>query len=141
MNDTQFHVILAELVGIRRALQARASAPQTVKATPKAASVDSLPLPDRVIENAGEVTVHFGKNAGTAISQLSDKQLLWYGADREPLIKRDGTPFEPRESDVLLRDACRTIWHERKGTLPSSAPAPASVDQAPAPVVDEDVPF
>jgi hypothetical protein len=144
ITDTQFNALLAELIGIRHALEARqTSLPQASTPAPKSTSTrtpDSLPMPRVVIERAGETTVHFGKNAGTPISQLNDKQLLWYGADREPQLKKDGTPFPPREADTLLQNACRTLWHERVGTLPSFPPAPAS-DQARALAGDEEVPF
>jgi hypothetical protein len=71
-----------------------------------------------LIEGAASVTVHFGKNAGVAIGSLTEKQLLWYGADREPRLKNDGTPFPPRAEDTLLKNACRTLWHHRKSGAP-----------------------
>jgi len=144
ITDTQFNALLAELIGIRHALEARQTLPQASTPAPKSTSTrtpDSLPMPRVVIERAGETTVHFGKNAGTPISQLNDKQLLWYGADREPQLKKDGSPFPPREADVLLQNAVRTLWHERQGNLLSSAPAPAALDQAPQLAGDEEVPF
>lgn len=143
MTDTQFNALLDELIGIRHALEARQTFTKAPAPTPAATATrtpDSLPMPRVVIENPGETTVHFGKNAGTPISQLNDKQLLWYGADREPQLKKDGTPFAPRDADVLLQNACRTLWHQRRGALPGSAPAPV-VDQAPPLAGDEEVPF
>jgi hypothetical protein len=143
ITDTQFTALLAELIGIRRAIEARqtSQAPAPAKTSTTTRTPDSLPMPRVVIERAGETTVHFGKNAGTPISQLNDKQLLWYGADREPQLKKDGSPFPPREADVLLQNAVRTLWHERQGNLPSSAPAIAVRDQAPQLAGDEEVPF
>jgi hypothetical protein len=143
ITDTQFHALLAELIGIRHAIEARqtSQAPAPAKTSTTTRTPDSLPMPTTVIERAGEVPVHFGKNAGTPISQLNDKQLLWYGADREPQLKKDGTPFPPREADTLLQNAVRTLWHERQGNLPSSAAAPAALDQAPQLSGDEEVPF
>ena len=146
MTDIQHREILLELREIRLALQSRqtplaSQAPAPAKTSTSTRTPDSLPMPRVVIERAGETTVHFGKNAGMPISQLNDKQLLWYGADREPQLKKDGTPFPPRDADVLLQNAVRTLWHERLGTLRSSAPAPAALDQAPALAGDEEVPF
>jgi hypothetical protein len=144
MNDTQFGNLLEEIVLIRKALEARQTLPQAHTPAPTSTTTrtpNSLPMPTTVIDRAGEVAIHFGKNAGTPISQLGDKQLLWYGSDREPQLKKDGTPFPPREADVLLQNAVRTLWHERLGTLPSSAPAPAVLDQAPPLGGDEEVPF
>lgn len=142
LTDTQFRELLLELREIRLALQSRTANKPTAPApiTTATRTPDSLPLPATVIERAGEVTVHFGKNAGTPISQLNDKQLLWYGSDREPQLKKDGTPFAPRDADVLLQNACRTLWHQRRGALPGSAPA-AVLDQAPPLAGDEEVPF
>jgi hypothetical protein len=144
MTDIQHREILLELREIKLALQSRQTplpqAPAPAKTSTSTRTPDSLPMPTTLIERAGEVAVHFGKNAGTPISQLNDKQLLWYGADREPQLKKDGTPFPPRDADVLLQNACRTLWHERVGTLPSFPPAPAS-DQARALAGDEEVPF
>lgn len=143
MTDIQHREILLELREIKLALQARQT-PQAPTPAPTSTSTrtpDSLPMPTTVIERAGDVPVHFGKNSGTPISQLGDKQLLWYGADREPQLKKDGTPFQPRDADVLLQNAVRTLWHERRGALPGSAPAPAAPDQAPPVAGDEEVPF
>lgn len=143
MTDTQFNALLAELIGIRHALEARTTSKPTAPSptTTSTRTPDSLPMPATVIERAGEVAVHFGKNAGMPISQLNDKQLLWYGSDREPQLKKDGTPFPPRDADMLLQNACRTLWHQRRGALPGSAPDPAAPDQAPPLAGDEEVPF
>jgi hypothetical protein len=90
------------------------------------ATPDTLPLPAVEILNAGDVQIHFGKNKDTPLSALSDKQLLWYGADRPEQLKKDGTPFAPREADVLLKNACRTLWHQRKSGAPIAlTPQPA----------------
>lgn len=142
MTPEQHNELLVELRAIRAALETK---PRATAPAPKAqagASAESLPPPDQRIENAGDVQVHFGKNSGTPISALSEKQLLWYGADREPQLKNDGAPFPPRPQDVLLKNACRTLWHERRGLANNVAtpnepkPAPA---QSAAP--DEEVPF
>lgn len=140
LTDTQFHALLAELIGIRHALEARTANKPTATAPAQVSTrtPDVLPMPDVIIEGAGDVTVHFGKNAGTPVRALNDKQLLWYGADREPQLKRDGTPFPPRESDTLLKNACRTFWHQRTGTIPADAVKPLVQSN---PAGDEDVPF
>ena len=142
ITDTQFDELLLELREIRLAIQSRTASKPTAPAptTTFNRTPDSLPMPSVVIQNAGETAVHFGKNAGVPIGQLNDKQLLWYGADREPLLKKDGTPFPPREADVLLQNACRTLWHQRQRTLPGSAAAPA-LDQEAVLISDEEVPF
>ena len=138
MTPEQLTEILVELRAIRVALEAKPkAAPATSGAKPSTGpQATTLPPPDEVIENAGDVTVHFGKNSGTPISSLNDKQLLWYGADREPQLKNDGTPFPPRESDSRLKNACRTLWQQRHGGLKieqSAKPAPAQES--------EEVPF
>lgn len=119
MTDTQHGELLTELRAIRAVLESkpRAATPATVTA-PSASSLTSLPTPDYVVENAGAVQIHFGKNTGTPISALSDKQLLWYGADRASALKNDGTPFPAREADVVLKNACRTVWQQRVSGAP-----------------------
>jgi len=120
MTTEQHLELLTELRAIRAALEAK---PRTAQATATTATVSttnaaSLPPPDEFIEGAASVTVHFGKNKGVAIGSLTEKQILWYGADREPQLKNDGTPFPPRAEDTLLKNACRTLWHQRKSGAP-----------------------
>jgi hypothetical protein len=117
MTTEQHTEILTELRAIRAALEAK---PRPAQATTTASTgtPNSLPPPAVEILNAGEVQIHFGKNTGTPLSSLTDKQLLWYGADRPEQLKQDGTPFAPREADVLLKNACRTLWHQRKSGAP-----------------------
>ena len=118
MNNELLTDILTELRAIRAALEAKPRAAPQPAATIKIATPGTLPPPDVEIADAGSVQIHFGKNAGTAISSLSDKQLLWYGADRPAQLKKDGTPFAPREADVQLLNACRTLWQQRKSGAP-----------------------
>jgi hypothetical protein len=133
MTTEQHTELLTELRAIRAALEAK---PRTAQATATAptATPDTLPLPAIAIADAGSVQVHFGKNTGTPLSSLTDKQLLWYGADRPEQLKKDGTPFAPREADVLLKNACRTLWHQRKSGAPI-VPATQPADDG------ENVPF
>jgi hypothetical protein len=118
MTTEQHIELLTELRAIRAALEAKPRAATPVTATATTPTPDTLPPPAVEILNAGEVQIHFGKNTGTPLSALSDKQLLWYGADRPEQLKKDGTPFAPREADVLLKNACRTLWHQRKSGAP-----------------------
>ena len=116
MTTEQHTELLTELRAIRAALEK--PKPMLSLTTAPTATPNSLPPPAVEILNAGEVQIHFGKNTGTPLSALSDKQLLWYGADRPEQLKKDGTPFAPREADVLLKNACRTLWHQRKSGAP-----------------------
>ena len=128
MTNEQLDEILIELRAIRAALEAKPRAATPAPATPATATPNSLPKPDVEIADAGSVQVHFGKNAGTPLSALSDKQLLWYGSERPAQLRKDGTPFPPREADVQLLNACRTLWHQRKSGAPitlTSQPAAA----------------
>ena len=136
MNTELLTDILIELQAIRAALEAKPRAATPATATTATATPDTLPLPTIEIVDAGSVQVHFGKNAGTPISALSDKQLLWYGADRPAQLRKDGTPFPPREADVQLLNACRTLWHQRKSGAPIALTSqPAAADDG------ENVPF
>lgn len=136
MTTEQHHEILTELRAIRAALEAKPRAATPAPATARTATPDTLPLPAIEIVDAGSVQVHFGKNAGTPISSLTDKQLLWYGADRPAQLRKDGIPFPPREADVQLLNACRTLWHQRKSGAPIALTSqPAAADDG------ENVPF
>lgn len=135
MNNELLTEILTELRAIRAALEAKPR-PAPASATTITATPDSLPLPAVEIVDAGDIQIHFGKNAGTPLSALTDKQLLWYGADRPEQLKKDGTPFAPRQADIQLRNACRTLWHQRK-----SGGAPVTLVSQPAADDGENVPF
>ena len=114
-------LIHAELIRIREALEARPFASGAPVAKPAAPRSEEVPLPSEVIANAGEVQVHFGKNKGVALSSLSERSVAWYAQEPEPRLGNNGKPFPPRPEDVLLRNAARTIIHQKRGTLPSAA--------------------
>ena len=136
MNNELLTEILTELRAIRSALEAKPRAATPAPATTATATPDTLPLPTIEIADAGSVQVHFGKNTGVPISQLTDKQLLWYGTERPAQLRKDGTPFPPREVDVQLLNACRTLWHQRKSGAPITLTSqPAAADDG------ENVPF
>jgi hypothetical protein len=136
----QLKLIHAELVRIREALEARpfaAGAPPTKPAS-SFAKTDEVPMPTEVIPNAGDVQVHFGKNKGVALSSLGDRSVAWYAQEPEPRLDSSGKPFPPRAEDVQLRNAARTIIHQKRGTLPSAAVPTAPVATS---VNEEHVPF
>ena len=130
-------LIHAELIRIREALESRPFAAGAPPAKPAPARSDEVPMPTEVIANAGEVQVHFGKNKGVALSSLGDRSVAWYAQEPEPRLGNNGKPFPPRPEDVLLRNASRTIIHQKRGTLPSAA-----VPSAPVATIDDgDVSF
>jgi len=126
-------LIHAELIRIREALEARpyaAGAPPAKPATPRS---EEVPMPTEIIADAGNVQVHFGKNKGVTLSSLSERSVAWYAQEPEPRIGNNGKPFPPRPEDVLLRNAARTLIHQKRGTiLSAAAPQPnapvASID-------------
>ena len=130
-------LIHAELVRIREALEARpyAAGAPAAKPAPSFPKSDEVPMPTEIIADAGNVQVHFGKNKGVALSSLGDRSVAWYAQEPEPRIGNNGKPFPPRLEDVLLRNAARTLIHQKRGTLPSAA-----VPTAPS-VNEEHVPF
>ena len=128
-------LIHAELVRIREALEARPYATGAPAAKPAAPRSEEVPMPAEIIDDAGSVQVHFGKNKGVALSTLSERSVAWYAQEAEPRIGNNGKPFPPRPEDVLLRNAARTLIHQKRGTLPSAA-----VPTAPS-VNEEHVPF
>ena len=114
-------LIHAELIRIREALEARPFASGAPAAKPVAPRSDEVPMPTEIIADAGNVQVHFGKNKGVALSSLSERSVVWYAQEPEPRLGNNGKPFPPRPEDVLLRNAARTIIHQKRGTLPSAA--------------------
>jgi len=133
-------LIHAELVRIREALEARPYASGAPAAKPASSfpKSDEIPMPTEIIEDAGNVQVHFGKNKGVALSSLGDRSVAWYAQEPEPRLGNNGKPFPPRPEDVLLRNAARTIIHQKRGTIAGAAvpttPAATSVNE-------EHVPF
>ena len=127
-------LIHAELVRIREALEARPFASGAPAAKPASSfpKSDEVPLPTEIIEDAGSVQVHFGKNKGVALSTLGDRSVAWYAQEAEPRIGNNGKPFPPRPEDVLLRNAARTIIHQKRGTI-----AGAAVPTAPVATIDD----
>lgn len=137
--------VVAELVAIRLILAARpaaattsnASAPKYAQST--ASSEGPPPQPSEVVADAGSVTVHFGKNTGKPLSELSERSLAWYASEQPPRLDNTGKPFPPRQVEITLRNAARTLWHTRAGTLGAAAvqAAPAKA----ATVDEESIPF
>lgn len=138
MPDTN-ELILAELKAIRALLAggakpaAAAPASQPATQTPEGPP----PQPDVVVENPGDYRVHFGKNNGTALSNLTERQLGFYASVKTPRLDNTGKPFPPRPADVALEQAARTLWHQQKGTLTTGTPPLPSAGTAPQ-VVDDD---
>jgi len=139
MNTEQFTALHSELVRIREALESRPVAAAPAAAAPAKAAYKAIsnevPMPTEVIANAGEVEVHFGKNKGVRIGTLAEKSLLWYAQDPEPRMNSQGEPFPPRIEDTRLRNAVRTLIHQRRGTIPDMSPV-LKPDLAP-----DEVPF
>jgi hypothetical protein len=135
-------LIHAELVRIREALEARpyASGVPSHKAIATQGKSDDVPMPTEVIANAGEVQVHFGKNKGVSLSSLGDRSVSWYAQEPEPRIGNNGKPFPPRAEDVLLRNAARTMIHQKRGTLAGAA-VNQPIASVTASIDDENVPF
>ena len=138
MNTEQFTALHSELVRIREALEYRPVAAAPAAAAPAKAYKpisNEVPMPTEVIAEAGEVEVHFGKNKGVKIATLQEKSLLWYAQDPEPRLNSKGEPFPPRAEDVRLRNAVRTLIHQRRGTIPDMSPV------LKAEPISEEVPF
>ena len=144
-NPANLDDVLAELTAIRLILSARpvaapaqtATAPQYAQST--ASSDGPPPQPSQVVADAGSVLVHFGKNKDKPLSELSERSLSWYASEQPPRLDNAGKPFPPRQVEITLRNAARTLWHTRAGTLGAAA-----VQAAPAKVaggVEENVPF
>ena len=131
-------LIHAELIRIREALEARPYASGAPAAKPAAPRSEEVPMPTEIIDDAGNVQVHFGKNKGVALSSLGDRSVAWYAQEPEPRIGNNGKPFPPRAEDVLLRNAARTIIHQKRGTIAGAAVPTTPVATS---VNEEHVPF
>ncbi len=142
--------LLTELQLIRKALESRPAPPAQAPAGGHSGSRSddpAIPQPTTVIANAGDVQIHFGKNQGVALGTLSERSLSWYATDQEAKLDRNGQPFRPRPQEITLKNAARTLWHQKRGTLVGGV-ASASSDRTPAAdtapagaTQDEDVPF
>lgn len=138
-------LIHAELVRIREALEARPFASGAPAAKPAPARSEEVPMPTEIIADAGSVQVHFGKNKGVALSSLSERSVAWYAQEPEPRLGNNGKPFPPRPEDVLLRNAARTLIHQKRGTIPAvTAPKAIPTDSEVTTIMsvnEEHVPF
>ena len=140
-------LIHAELIRIREALEARpfATGAPAAKPAPSFPKSDEVPMPTEIIADAGSVQVHFGKNKGVALSSLSERSVAWYAQEPEPRIGNNGKPFPPRPEDVLLRNAARTLIHQKRGTIPAvTAPTKIPADSEVTTIMsvnEEHVPF
>lgn len=149
MNDDLLKAIHQELVAIRQLLANGAPAPartparsagagSTYASAPRGSnssgsSSDEVPQPTEIIPNAGDVQVHFGKNNGVPLSQLSERSLSWYAQEQAPRLDSSGKPYPPRPQELTLRNAARTLWHQNRGTLAGGsgiAAAPKSAEEA-----------
>jgi len=127
--------LLTELRAIRTALESRPPAPpapaprvyppSTLPPQP-AGVMPVIPQPAMIIDSAGEILVHFGKNLNVALKNLTDRSLAWYAEERAAKLKDDGTPFTPRPADTLLLNAARTYYHQQHGTLTGDVPTATS---------------
>lgn len=115
------------------------------KASPTASrSNDEIPQPSEIVANAGEVEIHFGKNAGVPLASLGERSLSWYASEQPPRLNSQGVPFPMRPQEITLRNAARTLWHQNKGTLKGgeNVPTPSAPAAANKAECDEsDVPF
>ena len=107
-----------------------------------------IPQPDVTVDSPGDVQVHFGKNNGKPLSELSERSLSWYASEQPPRLDSSGKPYPPRPQETTLKNAARQLWHLRKGTLKGVseqiATAPkAATKAAPVEVVDDssEIPF
>lgn len=162
MNEDILKSIHEELVAIRqllaeankagpaRSAPARSTSSASSYASSGGGGGDEVILqPTEVVPNAGDVTVHFGKNNGVALSKLSERSLSWYATEQPPRLDSSGKPYPARPQETTLRNAARTLWHQNRGTLGQADAAPKAKGtaaaemavEAPSHPSDEEVPF
>ncbi len=154
MTDQIAKDILSELQAIRLLLAARPQAPASAPRPAQAQTTGSdqpqeIPQPTSLMDSPGDVQVHFGKNNGIPLSQLTDRSLAFYASVKAPRLDSSGKPFPPRPQDVKLENAARQLHHSKLGTL-VGVPAqvntttvmnPPTAKKADTLNLDEDVPF
>lgn len=87
---------------------ANSAAPAEARFTPPPASAYAMPE-----VAAGQVTVHFGKNKGARLADLTDRQLDWYCDTWEPT---PGPGYStPSPADSALKTAALTWRAHRQG--------------------------
>lgn len=124
-----------ELCAIRNALEkAPAAVAPAAAARPAPAGDEDVPQPTEIIEAPETVAVHFGKNDGIPLGSLGERSVAWYAKEPEPKLDRNGKPFPPRAIDIRLRNAARTLIHQKRGTLKETGTtrvetSPASLDE------------
>lgn len=146
MSETLLTSIRDELVAIRELLAERPAASTSGTARSSGQVAGEPPQPTSLIENPGDVQVHFGKNNGVALSALSERSLAFYASVKEPRLDSSGKPFPPRPQDVKLENAARQLYHQQKGTLGGGTPEtrterPATPPPAKAEEPEGEVPF
>lgn len=129
-----------------KAASAPAQATQARASTGSGGARDEAPppMPTRIWPDAENFQITFGKNQGKSLGELADNSLSWYCKDPEPKLDSSGKPYPPRQSDMELRQAARTVYHRRKGAIPKDeANPPYSSGGGTSPKVDDgpDVPF
>ena len=117
--------ILTELRAIRAVLETRPTPQPT--AAPAQSNQPSgvqaeIPQPAQVVADPGSVTVHFGKNQGKRLDELSERSAEWYGQESPAKLDSSGKPYPPRPQEIALKNAARTLYHMRKGSLVGAQP-------------------
>lgn len=149
MSDTNpptLTAVMLELKEIRALLENLNAKPKSAgNPYPPSASQAEIPQPSVSISlaEAESRCVHFGKNTGKPLRELSERSVEWYATDQAPRLDSSGKPYPPRREETDLKNAARVIYHTRKGTLaggaqsnPKQAPKPAEQPQD-----EESVPF
>lgn len=108
--------------------QAAADEPASPSFPIPAAVQDQLATEGKVAPDSGlpqDVAVHFGKNAGTRLGDMTKRQVEWYAAND---LRPDASPADKR-----LKAAAMTLLE--LGVAGTGKPTPS------APVTDEEIPF
>jgi hypothetical protein len=157
MNEEILKAIHEELVGIRKLLAEARQAPAPRSTSTRTASTSTsssssggggdevIPQPTEIVENPGDVQVHFGKNNGVPLSKLGERSLSWYAQEQAPRLDSSGNPYPARPQETTLRNAARTLWHQNRGTLGKGAVAKSApeefVESSAHPSDEEALPF
>lgn len=109
------------------------NAPEELKITPTKAFKQEIEQDSKATEDFNAdwrgVKIHYGKNQGKALGDLTEKQLSWYVGNYRPGFDKDGnkSKYDPSEADLALRRALNSSNNEDHLVAQS--------------VSDDDVPF
>ena len=99
-------------------------------------AVEVIPKVEMSVESAGDTKIHFGKNEGTSIRELTEKQLLWYKNEWDPTSKGK---YPIKEQDQILKNSLNKYSEYLSGSNSTEKADEADEAEDEVPMFDERV--